>query len=126
DGYTSLATPGSLTVSALPTNVGTNSRMLVYPGNQPVTTDHQSCATWQSQDGLGTQQGLALRIRHDVAEGRWRSITVTKNVLWGANWQFNVLTWDSHRAGWQVHGAVDLNRVFWPDRQLSPLPWRIC
>lgn len=126
DGFASLATPGSIRISAPASNVGTNTRTLVYPGNQPVTTDHQACATWRSQDGINTQQGLALRVRHDTPEGRWRSITVTKNVVWGANWQFNVLTWDTRQIGWQMHGSVNLAPVFWPNQQLAPLPWRIC
>ncbi len=126
DGYATTAAPGRFTARAPRTNVGTNTRILFYPGDQPVTTDHQSCATWQSQDGAGVQQGLALRIRHDVAQHRWRAITVTKNVVWGANWQLNVTTWDSHRLGWQMHGSVNLAPVFWPDRELAPLPWRVC
>lgn len=126
DGFRSLATPGTFQATAPATNVGTNTRLLVYPGQQPISPNHQACATWQSQDGINNQQGLALRIRHDAAEGRWRSITVTKNVVWGANWQFNVLTWDSYKPGWQMHGSVNLAPVFWSNQQLAPLPWRIC
>lgn len=126
DGYRTLATPGSLTITAPTTNTGTNTRLLVYPGAQPMSSDHQSCATWQSQVGLNTQQGLALRIRHDADEGRWRSITVTKAIVWGANWQFNVITWDSRDARFRMHGSVDLASVFWVDQQLAPLPWRVC
>lgn len=127
DGYTTLAVPGSLQVNAPATNRGGNTRVVMFPNDQPVVDEHQSCATWQSQDGLNTQQGLALRIRNDLPEDRWRAVTVTKNVMWGANWQFNVLTWDSRSwAPWQVRGSVDLARVFWPGEQLAPLPWRVC
>jgi hypothetical protein len=62
----------------------------------------------------------------DLPEGRWRAITVTKNVVWGANWQFNVLTWDSREPSWRVHGSVSLAPVFWPGQQLAALPWRVC
>ena len=126
DGHTTAATKGTFSARALATNTGTNTRQLIYPGSQPVSTNHQSCATWQAQDGFNTQQGLALRVRHDVDQGRWRAITVTKNVVWGANWQLNVTTWDSHRPGWQKHGSIDLAAVFWPNQVLAPFPWRVC
>lgn len=127
DTFASAARPGRLDLWAPPDNQGTNTRMLVYPGSQPVTDNHQACATWESQDGYNAQQGLALRIRHDLPEGRWRALTVTKNVMWGANWQFNVLSWDSRQPGsWQMWGSVNLAGVFWPGQQLTPLPWRVC
>lgn len=126
DGYSTSAGKGKLSVRASSANTGSNTRTLVFPTNQPRSSDQQSCATWQSQTGINTQQGLALRIRHDAAEGRWRAITVTKNVMWGANWQFNVLTWDSHQTGWRMHGSVNLAPVFWPNQQLAPLPWHVC
>ncbi|NLD78380.1 MAG: hypothetical protein GX643_17135 [Acidimicrobiales bacterium] len=126
DGYLTSASKGHLKVSAATTNTGTNTRTLIVPAGQPLSTEQQSCATWEAQTGVNTQQGLALRVRHDDAEGRWRAVTVTKNVMWGANWQFNVLTWDSRQTGWQMHGSVNLAPVFWPDQQLAPLPWRIC
>src|SRR5690606_437540 len=85
DGFASTATPGALDLRAPATNQGTNTRILVYPPAQPMTDDQQSCATWDAQDGVNAQQGLALRIRNDLPEGRWRAITVTKNVVWGAN-----------------------------------------
>jgi hypothetical protein len=126
DGYSVAAASGSLYVVAASGNLGTNSRVLVSPSGQPRTDDHQACATWRHQDGPANQQGLALRVRTDPS-GRSRAVTVTKNVVWGANWQFNVLTWDSAQPGtWQVRGSVDLARVFWPDRRLAPFPWRVC
>ncbi len=127
DGYATLAVPGSVQVSAPATNRGSNTRLVMFPGDQPVVDEHQACATWQTQDGTTAQQGLALRIRHDLPQDRWRAVTVTKNVMWGANWQFNVLTWDSRSwAPWQVRGSVDLSSVFWPRQQLVALPWRVC
>jgi hypothetical protein len=127
DGYATAAGPGTVRVTAPATNVGTNTRLVLYPPAQPMTVDQQACATWSDQSDLGAQQGLALRVRHDLPEGRWRMVTVVKNVVWGANWNLNVLTWDTRDpTGWTMHGSVDLAPVFWPDRQLAPLPWRVC
>lgn len=127
DGYTSSAVKGTVQLSGPPTNTGTNTRMVLFPSAQPSSIDQQACATWSTQTDLRTQQGLALRIRADQPEGRWRAVTVLKNVLWGANWNFNVLTWDTRNpSGWTTHGTVDLNRVFWPNQQLAPFPWRVC
>ena len=127
DGYSSSASPGRFDVQAGVANGGRNTRLLVYPPAQPMSDDAQSCATWKSQVGYHVQQGLALRIRHDVEGGRWRAVTVMKNVVWGANWQFNVLTWDSNEPQpWTMWGSVNLAPVFWPDQQLAALPWRVC
>ncbi len=127
DGYSTQAAPGHITLSAPATNTGTNTRLLWYPPAQPMSLDQQSCATWASQTNLGAQQGLALRVRHDLPEGRWRAVTVMKNVVWGANWNLNVLTWDTRdQTPWTVRGSVDLAAVFWPGQRLVPLPWRVC
>jgi hypothetical protein len=127
DGYSSGAAAGTVRLAAPSTNQGTNTRLAFYPPAQPMTVDHQTCATWSDQTDLGTQQGLALRVRNDLPEGRWRAVTVVKNVVWGANWNLNVLTWDTRDpAGWTTRGSVDLARVFWPGQQLVALPWRVC
>lgn len=128
DGYASAANAGRFSVSAPSANRGSNTRLLVYPPAQPLSVDQQACATWSAQVGLNTQQGIALRVRHDIAGGdRWRAVTVMKNILWGANWQFNVLTWDTRGGyGYRKHGSVGLPQVFWPNHVLAPLPWRVC
>jgi len=125
DGFSSAASSNTVVVSAPSTNQGTNTRLLYYPPAQPMSVDQQSCATWSDQSDLRIQQGLALRVRND--QGRWRAVTVVKNVVWGANWNMNVLTWDSaDPAGWSTRGSVDLARVFWPGQNLLALPWRVC
>lgn len=128
DTVSSVAGPGRFTLSAPATNTGSNTRVLIYPPAQPMAADQQVCATWSDQVGIHTQQGLALRVRHDITNGgRWRAVTVMKNIMWGANWQFNVLTWDTQgRYGYRVHGSVGLPQVFWPNQVLAPLPWRVC
>jgi hypothetical protein len=127
DGFGSAASPGRVRVTAPATNQGTNTRLVLHPPAQPMTVDQQACATWADQSDLRTQQGLALRVRHDLPEGRWRAVTVVKNVVWGANWNLNVLTWDTRDpGGWTTLGSVDLARVFWPGQVLAPLPWRVC
>ena len=128
DTYSSGTGPGRFTLSAPATNTGHNTRVLVYPPAQPMASDQVVCATWSSQVGINTQQGLALRIRHDLPNGgRWRAVTVMKNILWGAHWQFNVITWDTQGGyGYRTQGSVGLPQVFWPNQVLAPLPWRVC
>jgi len=128
DGYNTAATPGRLSVTAPRSNGGGNTRVIIYPPAQPMSVDQQACATWSAQAGINVQQGIALRVRHDIeGSGRWRAVTVMKNVMWGAHWNFNVITWDT-RAGyrWRNHGSVSLPQVFWPNHVLAPLPWRVC
>lgn len=127
DGYASSATSETVVLTAPSSNQGTNTRLVFYPPAQPMTVDQQSCATWTDQSHALAQQGLALRVRNDLPEGRWRAVTVVKNVVWMANWRFNVLTWDTRDPdGFTTNGSVDLARVFWPDRTLAPFPWRVC
>lgn len=86
-------------------NVDRNTRLVLFPPHAPMATDQESCATWTDQTGRTTQQGLALRVRHD--RGRWRAITITKNVWLGAPWNFNVHTWDSADGGaWRLRGHI--------------------
>ena len=119
--------PGAFRVDGPTTNRGTNTRMLLWPYQTPMSVDQQVCSTWTDQRGISTQQGVALRIRRDV-DGRFRAITVMKNITWGANWGFNVLTWDSaDPAGFRVRGAVLLPGVFYRRPPVvDPLPWRLC
>jgi hypothetical protein len=86
-----------------------------------------TCATWLRQSGPSVQQGLAVRIRG--AGGRVRAVTLTKNVLFGLGWVFNVLTWDTARDGdpWRAVGQFDLSPVVGQSAEhLAPLPWRVC
>jgi hypothetical protein len=102
-----------------------NTRLVVFPPDAPESVDQEACATWAAQTGHTTQQGIALRIRHDG--DRWRAITVTKNVWMGAPWNFNVHTWDSNDGGsWHLRGRVLLERGLGPHEEMVPMPWRAC
>lgn len=110
-------------VHAAAPNTRGNYRTAFWPEGSPSVTDGQSCATWVAQSETGhVQQGAALRISTDAA-GVTRAITVTKNVMYGATWTFNVHVWDTsrERPGTQV-GAVDMGAVVGG----RPLPWHLC
>jgi hypothetical protein len=117
---------GYARIDAPATNIGTNSRVVFWPVGTVAATDQQACATWSDASVDQVQQGLALRVRQD-ADGRFRVITVMKNVLYGAVWQFNVLTWDNHGSPtMSPRGAVNLEPIFRPNDIVAPLPWKIC
>ena len=86
-------------------------------------TDGQSCATWSAQPEKGnTQQGAALRITTN-STGVSRAITVTKNIMFGATWMFNVHVWDtSKRPANTGIGSADMRSVV----RGKPLPWHLC
>jgi hypothetical protein len=107
-------------------NVAGNSRLTFTRAGDAVGTDLTSCATWTSDSNWHDQEGAALRV-HDVVGGV-KAITVTKNVVFAANWIFNVHVWDTSRSPVAVQIAgFDLGSVFWPDHQaVVPLPWTLC
>lgn len=125
DRYSFASAPGAMDVSAPGQNTGGNLRSLFWPDEAPVVADSQTCAVWTSQRGGLVQQGAALRIRQSDT-GRVRAITVTKNIVYGANWIFNFHTWDTARPGvFQPFGSKEVRALVGP-RGLAPLPWRFC
>jgi len=118
--------PTSMRILASSANTGTNDRYVFWRPATPRAVDQQVCATWSSSHGANVQEGLSLRVAHDP-DGRWREVTVMKNILYGAVWQFNVLTWDNDADRTMTpQGAVSLPDVFWPNHQVAPLPWKVC
>jgi hypothetical protein len=96
-----------------------NQREVFWPAGQSLMTDSRVCVTWTSEPDTSAQEGVALRITGT------RAITVTKNVIWGIYWVFNIHVWDGP-AFTQI-GQVDLSSVvIGPDGQRRPFPWRIC
>ena len=91
------------------------------------TQDQHVCATWTRQSEPVLQQGLAVRVRSD-AGGRQRAVTLTKNTFANYFWVFNLLTWDTRRAGdpWRALGQFDMSDVVVADGRWVPLPWRVC
>lgn len=125
DSYDLKAGPAAVRFTAPNDNWGVNTRAIVWPAETPAAENAQSCATWTDAEGARAQQGIALRI--EQTPGRFRAITVTKNVWFGVAWQFNVNTWDSDRRPlMQVHGAIQLTLPFDVNGVPAPLPWRVC
>ncbi|WCO65755.1 hypothetical protein PO878_14720 [Iamia majanohamensis] len=114
----------ALHTEALPTNTGTNSRMLIWPTGTRAVTDAESCATWTRRDGLYVQQGAALRVTR--SGNRVRAVTVTQNIVYGAGWVFNVHTWDTAQAKPSTQiGQINLRSTFFADPTRPP-PWGFC
>ena len=123
DAYAVTATRTTTRVTAGRGNVGSDSRMLLWPRGPWPVADGETCATWTGRTGSLTQQGAALRI---VQEGaRVRALTVTQNV-WVNPFAFNIHTWDTSRSGapQQTLAQFDMRATFFADR--PPLPWRLC
>jgi hypothetical protein len=119
--------PGSdrASVHASPSDVGGNTRVVFWRPGDGAGTDMESCATWTSDAGRHDQEGAALRV-HEVTGGV-KAITVTKNIVFGANWIFNVHVWDTSRSPVATQiGDFDLASVFFPNQQLVALPWTMC
>ncbi|WP_421118198.1 hypothetical protein ACE2AJ_12315 [Aquihabitans daechungensis] len=129
DRYTLKLGPGAVRVDAPGTNVsteyGSTTRSVIWPPSTRAVTDQQSCASWTDSRGANVQQGIALRVRIDGS--RFRTIVVAKNIVYGANWQMNVYTWDSARSPYfKTHGAVSLRKPFELNDRPRPLPWKVC
>ncbi|MCU1352842.1 MAG: hypothetical protein JWM05_2051 [Acidimicrobiales bacterium] len=122
-----LSSPGSTALVTAPgTNRDQNLRMVFWPTGARAEPDGQSCATWTGQHGAPGQQGAALRLKLDPS-GRMRGVTVTKNILWGAVWNFNVHTVDTLRAEpMQKVGDMSFERELRPGGKIRPFPWHVC
>ncbi len=125
DGYSYASSTGQMRVAALDTNTSSNLRSAFWPADSPLVTDAQTCATWASQSVVSAQQGAALRIA--TVNGSTRAITVTKNIVFGATWIFNVHTWDTAASpAFQPVGSISLESELWPNGLEAALPWKVC
>lgn len=122
----SLTLAGTTVAAGAPaSNTSGNTRIAFVSSSGPTLTDEQSCATWSSQTAGHDQQGAILRLT-TTPEGFTKGITVTKNILFGGTWIFNVHVWDTSNA--QVFTQIasfNLSTVF-GDGNTSPLPWTLC
>lgn len=115
-----------LTMAAPTRNTDGNTRAVIWPARSLSTRDAQTCATWLSESNDFVQEGLALRVRHH--DGVTTAITVTKNIVYGAHWVFNVHAWDSSsETPFTQLGQWDLSPVILDqDGHYQPMPWRVC
>lgn len=82
-----------LYMSAPAANTGGNNRNVIWPTSSKKVADSITCATWLGGSDGQVQQGLAARII-PTENGRAKAITVTKNVIYGVHWVFNMHVWD--------------------------------
>lgn len=112
--------------TAPPTNHGINQREVFWTPGLPDQLGGTVCASWDTETSPGIQQGLALAIV--AADGHTRAVTVTKNVVFGITWVFNLHVWDTRaEPAFTGFGQHDMGHVV-SDYQggLLPLPWRLC
>lgn len=121
DAFSYLPTATGVVVVGDARNASSNTRVLIWDPRQPLAADAQSCVSF-TDTGVPAQEGVALRVRQSGSAVR--SVTVTKNVMFGATTLFNVHTWDTTRAGdpWRLAGQVDFGRTLRP----ASYPWRLC
>jgi hypothetical protein len=124
DTYTITSAAGTVTMVAPPTNTGGNLREVFWPAGAPDRADSTACATWTTAapNPDQVQQGLAFRV------GPVRAVTLTKNVIFGVVWVFNVHEWDlsSTEPFVQVAQFDLVNAVVPVGGVIRPLPWRVC
>jgi hypothetical protein len=126
DSHTLTQPDGHLIASAPATNSGLNLRQVVWPAHEIPLTDSEVCATWENESTNYAQEGLAVRIVSSTAGTR--AVTVTKNVIYGINWIFNVHTWDSSNtsAPFNQIAQFDFGSILSDNGHLRALPWRTC
>ncbi len=118
DGVVTMTTPFG-------NNALSNLRSVFWPSAQPPVADEQVCATWLDQSDGFVQEGVALRVVDQP--GRVRALTVTKNVIYGTQWAFNVHTWDTDLSEpFTAIGQYDMSQVVTSGGNYLDFPWRIC
>lgn len=126
DRYDFAAVGGTATITAPSSNQDSNLRVAFWPTGSPAVVDSLTCATWTSQRGQNVQQGAALRLE-SFPGGRFRAVTVTKNILWGAAWNFNVHVWDTAASpAYRKVGDFDMGEALRPGGHFKPFPWHLC
>lgn len=107
-------------------NVGENTREFIWPTAAKASLNQQSCATWLGASADFVQEGIALRITN--TNGVTKGITVTKNIIYGVQWAFNVHAWDSSNGGTLVGlGQWDMSKVVLNEvGNYQYMPWRVC
>ena len=125
DVYTITKSGGTVTMKAPATNTGSNLRKAFWPNGSPTLANSRVCATWTSQSAESSQEGLAMRIV--TTPTSTRAVTVTKNVIYGIYWVFNVHVWDSSSAQpFTQIAQFDMVDVMTQNGAMRPFPWRTC
>lgn len=122
---------GNVYITAPDTNTGGNLRQFMWPNGKKRQLNTTVCATWVGESTSRAQQGLAVRITS--TGGVTRGVTVTKNVIYGIHWAFNVHVWDSSNWGGTSETAFssiaqfDMRDVILNDiGRMEYMPWRTC
>jgi hypothetical protein len=115
----------SVTASAPTSNTGSETRIAFWEQSVPPCAAAESCATWTNDSGID-QEGAVLRLR-SVGTG-YKAVTVTKNILYGAVYIFNVHVWDTRNSShpFTQIGQFNLSQTFYPNGTVVPFPWTLC
>ena len=113
---------GLTLAAANSSNVGGDTRFAFWPASQAPAADVSVCETF-SDTGGNDQEGVALHVTVDDG-GTVRAVTVTKNIFYGAIWDFNVHIWDSSDTTppFTLISDADLE----PTMFFQAYPWRLC
>lgn len=117
---------GTESMAANPGNVSGNLREAFWPSNEQPMTNSEVCATWSSASTNALQEGLALHIVNN--NGVTTAITVTKNVIYGIYWVFNVHTWNTSQTPYPFTQIAQFSfpKVVTYLGVVLKLPWRAC
>jgi hypothetical protein len=127
DTYVYQRSGGDLAISAAATNTSEETRQAYFPENGPLVAAEQSCETWTSATSGGNQQGIALRVAPTVDGLGTRAITVTKNVIYGVWWTFNVHVWDSTSSHpFTLIGQFNESSILRSNIIQNSDPWHVC
>ena len=130
DRYALTAKQGSVTVAAEGKIAVADDRSFFFAPGAASSTDQQSCASWSSQSPAPSptvplQQGLVLRAA--TFDGVTKAISVTKNIVYGVNWVFNVHEWNSSLPiPYVLLHHFDLSSYVIAQAKVRPLPWNAC
>ena len=126
DASSIVRSAGTVTMAAPAINNSlSNLRKVFWPVGQSAAQDREVCATWLDQSDGIVQEGVSLRVT--TSPGVTRALTVTKNVIFGVQSEFNVHEWDSSSSTpFTLLAQYDMSAVVTANGQYQPMPWRIC
>lgn len=129
DTYTFTRDAGTLTIAAPATNTGGNRREVYWPADGAAASKEMSCQTWEDSLATVDQQGIALRIAPTADGLGTRAVTITKNILYGFYWVFNVHVWDTTTSPitpFKLITQFNFGNIVTANGALVPAPWHVC